>query len=109
MFTVDVKKQHNTTGLFSGRIRISLPVLSTDKISCMLHINISWAHCILWYGTEVWYGVVWNQVCASGMVCGIVNGMCKILYHTTYSTSVPYQLMPYMPWSWWCLYYMCLS
>ena len=46
---------------------------------------------------------------ASGMVCGIVSGMCKILYHTTYPTSVPYQLMPYMPWSWWWLYYLCLS
>ena len=49
------------TGLFSSRVRISLLVLSGDKKSCMLPINMSWAHCISWYGTEVWYGVVWNK------------------------------------------------
>ena len=35
------------------------------------------------------------QVSASGMVYGIVSCMSKILYYTTYPTSVPYQLMPY--------------
>ena len=38
---------------------------------------------------------IFYQVCASGMVCGKVCGMCKILYHTTYPTSVHYHLMPY--------------
>ena len=52
---------------------------------------------------------IFYEVCASGMVCGIISGMCKILYRTTYPTSVPYQLMPYMPWSRWWLYYLCLQ
>ena len=52
---------------------------------------------------------IFYRVCASGMACGIVSDMCKVLYHTTYPTSVPYQLMPYIPWSWWWLYYLCLS
>ena len=43
---------------------------------------------------------IFYQVCASGMVCGRVCGVCKILYHTTYPTSVPSNLMPY---SWSCL------
>ena len=58
------------TGLFSSRLRISQLVLSSDKRSCMLPVNMSWAHCISWYGTEVWYGVVWN----------------KTSYYTTYHT-----------------------
>ena len=41
------------TGLFCSRIRISLLVLSGDKRSCMLPVNMSWAHCISWCGTEV--------------------------------------------------------
>ena len=39
--------------------------------------------------------VLFYQVYASGMVCGIVSGMCKILCYTTYPTSVPYHLIPY--------------
>ena len=38
---------------------------------------------------------IFYQVCASGMVCGRVCGMCKILYHTTNSIYVPSHLMPY--------------
>ena len=49
------------TGLFSSLIRTSLLVLSGDKRSCMLSVNMSWAQCISWYDTEVWYGVVWNK------------------------------------------------
>ena len=34
---------------------------------------------------------IFYQVCAPGMVCGIVSGtcMCKTLYHTSCPTSVP--------------------
>ena len=28
----------------------------------MLPITMSWAHCVSWYGTEVWYCVVWNEI-----------------------------------------------
>ena len=38
---------------------------------------------------------IFYQVCASGMVCGKVCGICKILYHTTYPTSVLYHFVPY--------------
>ena len=53
--TVILLSKCKMTGLFSSCIRISLlyVVLSGDKRSCMLPVNMSWAHCISWCGTEV--------------------------------------------------------